>query len=302
MPAPTLLGQQSAQGVTSTVVSTTGVANGNLMLMFVSKDGGSSSTITLPAGWTQIATAVYDDPPGPSQRMVVAQRIASSEPANYTVTSTGGGAGGCNVHLLWYSGFDTTTPINVYANQNSTTGTSPIPITVPSATTTVANTALVGFGVQANGASTITFTPPAGWTLGQQQDQAWTHTVIITNTQAAAGATGVQNIASSVGGNNCAFVVAIASPSAGIANVTWPTITLNPFQDTAGGLASFPTVSMSSFSAQAGAFVTLPTITLTAAAAGASGGAVTGNVTWPTIVVYWGRVQLVGSGANFTPQ
>src|SRR5690242_15100527 len=90
-------------GGTITMTVPTGVQNGDAMVMIVADNAGASVTWTDPSGWTVLqkkgtagvgSTATW-------------WRLASSEPASYTVTATSGKMAGVIIAL---SGADSAAP------------------------------------------------------------------------------------------------------------------------------------------------------------------------------------------------
>lgn len=103
----------SASTTTHTVSVPTGVTDGMCLVMALSGDGGANSnpTITTPGGWNLLDSAIQ----GSRQVLGVYWRIAASEPASYSVTTS-------SVKAVWmmyaYSGTDTTAPFGA-AGQHS---------------------------------------------------------------------------------------------------------------------------------------------------------------------------------------
>lgn len=119
-------GGWAAASVGNIVATVPAVSSGNMMVAFIRMDSQLSGiTITTPSGWTLI-----DAPASATQSpyfMVVGAyyRIAtSSEPATYTFTgtnNTGTGSGGVG-NIRAFSGTDTVSPINSFADGVDTTG------------------------------------------------------------------------------------------------------------------------------------------------------------------------------------
>ena len=70
----------NALGPTKDVNVPAGIADGDMMLLAVVQ--AAAATVTLPAGWTE----VQNQDSGSTDGIVVAKRVASSEPASYTVS------------------------------------------------------------------------------------------------------------------------------------------------------------------------------------------------------------------------
>ena len=96
----------------------------------------SGSTVTPPAGWTQ----VLNNSSGASLQSTIFVHVAgSSEPTSYTFSSTSSAksAGG----IVAYSGVDTNNPVNASAGATGASAS----MTAPSVTTTISTTMLVSF-------------------------------------------------------------------------------------------------------------------------------------------------------------
>lgn len=157
---------------TLTISRPAGTVAGDVMIASITfgpcsaiSGGACTTTITPPAGWTQVNT-VTDQTTGAGtggfgNRLFVYRRVATgAEPANYTWSFGGplphtGAAGG----IISFSGVDTASPIVTQAGQTTPSATSH---TAPSISTgTVTNTMLVSTH-SAN--SSAAWTPPAGMT------------------------------------------------------------------------------------------------------------------------------------------
>lgn len=196
----TFRGASSAAGdrVTSlTITKPAGVVDNDVMIAAIGYDGGSSVTLTPPAGWSLVRR--IDN--GTAIGLAVYRKVALGEGASYTWTIdlTMDMFGGIQA----YAGVDTTAPIDAEAGQ-------PTPISTfhstPSITTTVANTMLVA-SFAAKGAGT--WTPPAGMT--ERYDVASNNFAAegADQVQAAAGATGVKTATSTRNGIGATDLLAL---------------------------------------------------------------------------------------------
>jgi hypothetical protein len=180
------------------------VAN-DVLLAQITVRGGTGTTITAPAGWTQVRR---DDSGTTLAQAVYVLVAGASEPASYTWTfsSSQKASGG----IAAYSGVNTATPVNAHGGQANASSAS---VTAPSITTTVANAQLVGFFGTARG---TTFTPPTGMT--EQWDTASTGGGAATRTTSegadealgAAGATGTRVATAAAAEVNIGQLVALA--------------------------------------------------------------------------------------------
>lgn len=133
-----------------------GTVDGDLLVAIVTSCATTPVGTTPPAGWTQFATFTHSA----NNIMVTGyRRIASSEPASYSWTATGGGNTCVAISMTRIVGTDPTTPINVSAT-GSGNAVSPI---APSVTTTVANCLVLIATAQRNTLDSA-YTPPSGWT------------------------------------------------------------------------------------------------------------------------------------------
>jgi hypothetical protein len=158
--AITVLADTTANSVT--INKPTGTVDGDVMLaVFLHATGTSDVSLTAPAGWTMIGSAgVNGDLNGKAW-----YKVAASEGANYTFTSTTSNDG--VIMIASYSGVDNTTPINTSAQNypSATSATCSIAVT-----TTTANCMLVMFAIADTGvAETMT------WTLSMTEFQDATY-------------------------------------------------------------------------------------------------------------------------------
>jgi len=107
-------GSNNAGGGTTIVMTVpAGVVDGDVLLMGLTVRGGTGTTITDPSGWTLIGSQE-------NSTTVLAEklywRIASSEPASYTITITSNKASGVIIAL---SGADSGTPGSSQFTQNN---------------------------------------------------------------------------------------------------------------------------------------------------------------------------------------
>jgi len=154
--APTYVNSQvSVQNTAQTTIAVSvpsGVTNGNLLLMFLNS-GQVLNTWTTPSGWTLGTT-------GTAGRGTF-WKIASSEPASYTLTQSGSSTASGTIIAYSNAVFD------VAGGLGNTAATStPLAITVAKSNSTI---------VYANGASTVasaTYTTPTGYTARASDSDA----------------------------------------------------------------------------------------------------------------------------------
>ena len=135
-----------------------GVIDGDVMVMTAAtQDSNGSTVLDPPAGWTQVRMSYL----GIGQVLYTWYKVASAEPASYTLTFPPGLFKLAVVGIVAYSGVSTSHPIDAEGGQLN--GVSPN-VTAPSITTTTATTWLVGgFAVDAVDPAP-SYTPPFGMT------------------------------------------------------------------------------------------------------------------------------------------
>tara|TARA_R110000868_G_scaffold59052_2_gene181433 strand:+ start:54 stop:713 length:660 start_codon:yes stop_codon:yes gene_type:complete len=178
----------SASSVSANLPS--GIAAGDLLVMFVSIATATGNTITTPSGWTQFLAQVT----GP--RTGAYYKVADgSEGATQSVTlSSGGNTASFNVLLIRGQGLTYT--VGAFAASDTTS-----PITNAGITPTSSGLLLGFWGIRANGTSPITVTGgPSGMSLaniasGYTGNDAMTNAVYYQDW--AATATGTREITTS---------------------------------------------------------------------------------------------------------
>lgn len=127
-----------------------GVSDGDILVMGILDDTDQGQTNLVSQGWTR-----QDSVSSSSSRLTVAYKIASSEPASYTITTAGGSQK--SAIMLCYSKSAGTWAINESVN-NSATGTS---VSTSGVTFSQAGNFVVFFG---NDDAVDVSTPPSGMT------------------------------------------------------------------------------------------------------------------------------------------
>lgn len=130
------------------------VVNGDLMVAAMEWDGGSSRTVSPPAGWTQIGSTVNN---GTDNGIAMWYKYASSEGSNYTWTKTGGNSDMSG----WITSFGNVAISTPIGNTTSGTGSS-ANHTAASLTPTAGNYMLVM--AAGNDDAVYSYTPPSGMT------------------------------------------------------------------------------------------------------------------------------------------
>jgi hypothetical protein len=172
--------QVTSAATTITINVPTGTAQNDLLIAVLTAPAGAT-TWTTPSGWSVGITASQG-------RTVFYKTASSSEPANYTFTSS---ASGTNQGYIF-------TYRNARFGVGGTVSALASPAVAPSITTT-ANNAVI-FDVVAVGGVSITFSTPTGYTsLDSDSDATSPSSNVFTKTQVAAGATGTASSTPSSG-------------------------------------------------------------------------------------------------------
>jgi hypothetical protein len=214
----------SGMSQTGYAINTTGVVDGDLLLIIANVDNGSSSVWPTPMapGFAQLAEVFFGSD---GQTYVVQWKIASSEPAQYTGSyGSGVGSSAAVIALIAVSNVNPVTPINTFLNTNGPSegdgGQSPVIATTPGVTTTVPGCAII-YAAGADwlgGGGSNSFTLPSGFTslaqLGDHGDSnwEWTSEMVGWSVQPGAGPTGTiaGTLNSSVKGIPWTAVIAVA--------------------------------------------------------------------------------------------
>ena len=169
--APVVAGYSKTSGTTASVTITkpaSGVAAGDVLLLIISTDNWAS--FTLPSGFIDIGPGAQQTTNGADgQTMEIAYKIAgSSEPANYTITITGGSLDSAET-MLHITGANPTNPIDTYWYATTPTPLAvppPLPVTVPSITPGTNYDLILWIASGDAGGSTgnYTYTDPSGMT------------------------------------------------------------------------------------------------------------------------------------------
>jgi hypothetical protein len=194
-------------GVTSMAMNApAGTQAGDVLLAMTANQGGTSRTLTPPAGWTAIPNTDLSD--GTNARIRAWYKVAGpSEPSSYTWAIGGGtnysSAGG----IMAISGANTSSPIDVAGSQLNTSGAKTL--TAPSITTTQPHTLLV-YGGAVN--QPALFTPPQLFI--EQWDRSTAATYNVATTAATSGfdpfgATGAATAFLNVGARGPAIQIAV---------------------------------------------------------------------------------------------
>lgn len=181
--------QQTANN--NLITNVAGVAENDILILRYAQDS-AGGTITWPSGFTPFT---QNDLSGPDGQTIGCawKRATASEPANYTTTSTSGGASIAQ-SLAAYSGRSTTLPPVAVLTTNTTANG---PTTFNAVLTGV--TALTGDDIDAGvmtdttGTSTSSFTPPGSYTEyadAYDSSNFWAHLTAAYRANVSAGDTG----------------------------------------------------------------------------------------------------------------
>jgi PKD repeat protein len=149
-------GQSSATGNANseTVTVPSGTGTGDAMLLFAASNAATS--LTPPAGWTQVDTIA-----GSTTTTTVWSRVATAADPGSSVTVNFGGLVHGNLQLLSYSGTDGVTPV-VASGKSS--GSSSSSVTTPTVTAPASGDWAVSYWTAKSSAVT-SWTAPAGQTV-----------------------------------------------------------------------------------------------------------------------------------------
>lgn len=220
--APSYVASSSASNTgsgttTLSVGKPTGVSEGHFLLAGIAVTGGSTPTITPPAGWTlvtrtnngtNLAVATYS------------HWVGAADPTSWTwtfgssVRATGG--------IVAWSGVDTTTPIDVSGGQTGSDTASPYRPLAPSVTTTVARTGLAGFYALANGTTFSANSMLTERVDTRNSNGSGPSLQIATGTRTTAGATGTSSATAGLGGSYAAQHVALRPSAAATYGTSYP--------------------------------------------------------------------------------
>ena len=191
------IGQNTISFVASTTLADTatssthvmnvpsGTANGDLMVLFIA--ASTTSTYNVPTGWTQAFNSISS--------CMICYRIASSEPASYTVTTS---TLACTGYIATYrnAAFDAVGAVSVIAT----------PSVAPSINVSYDNSIVLDFTV-ARFAST-TFTTPTGFSSVASESNTTSPSSALFSDPVNAGATGT--VSTTPSGGNTAFSILVA--------------------------------------------------------------------------------------------
>lgn len=193
--------------------------NGDLLIGVVASDWNTLANNTLPlASWTALTTSDYD---GGSNQMHIGlfARVASSEPANYTVTIGGGADSVAAIVRVkdWDQAAGIATAVKQIAPAVIAAGTGAMaaPSIVPAGSDDLLMTFYSVDG--ANGGGTLSWTPPSGMTeVVDRQSTTWT-SLEVASLQPAANPSGTKTAVTSPTnhGKGAACTIAIKSAAGG---------------------------------------------------------------------------------------
>lgn len=209
-----------------TLTKPTGVVDGDLLILAVGGDLAASEdiTYTVPAGFTQLLANTRSHATNAGTNLQVWYRIASSEPANYTITPSANNLTGAS--MLRIDGHDGTDPFDVSSITGFDNSTEP---KIPSITTTVNDCLIIGI-VEWDQSKTLT-TIPSGWTAQYHIDVSGLDQHCIYKTLATAGATGDAQYDVSAAAPYVSAAISVQPPqTAGGAGADWPIFTGSKFR------------------------------------------------------------------------
>lgn len=189
-------------------ISTTGIADGDLVVFIANIDNGSNDLWMLPPGFTKLYQLFYNG--GDGQTFVAGYKIvghATDEGLSYTEPYGPGVASGCAVVMvIAITGYDPTNPFDDTTMTAGVTADNPV-VLRSQVTTTRPNDRLIlaggadwlsGYGSNAQSGNT-SFDPPTNFDLVDGISDSggagftWTSQLIATRVAATAGPTGLED-------------------------------------------------------------------------------------------------------------
>lgn len=265
----TVAAVSSANGTSNyTITLPSGTTNGDLLIGIVASDWNTLANNNLPlASWTALTTSDYD---GGTNAMHVAinYRIASSEPANYTV-SIGGGADSAAA-ILRVTGHDGTPVIVQVAPTVVSAGTGAI--NAPSLTPSGADDLLICIGAVdgANGGGALTWSDTAGGLTEHvdRQSTTWTSLKVgsLANPSSPSGAKTLTPTSPTSHNNGAACTISIKSTASGATVFGTASATFGALTASASGVPTVTATVSATFGALLASASGVPTVTGTATA------------------------------------
>jgi hypothetical protein len=193
---------ETASGTSVTINVPAGTTDGDLLMLSVAS--GAASMPSSFTGWTHVLSNING---GATCQIGQFYRIASSEPASYTLS--GFTTGRITAELVRITGADTTTPLDVTPTSAAATGS----ITAGTLTTAT-DKALVFYTVGQDAATSSDFTVPSGVTLIENSTGTGKRLISAYEVQSAAGTTTSRTFTETAGPLNAgAFTTAIRPAS-----------------------------------------------------------------------------------------
>lgn len=205
---PIVASVASADGTSDYPVAVpSGTTDGDLLIGVVASDWGNFNGNSLPtASWTRLATSDFD---GGTNAIHVALyfRIASSEPATYTVGVNGGADS--VAAILRVTGAESTPTIAEVAPTTTNNG-----LDAPSITPNDVDDLLLTFHcTETSGGGSINWTPPAGMTEEiDRQSTTWT-SLLVASLADPSSPSGVKQASGVLADNGAGCTISIAAAS-----------------------------------------------------------------------------------------
>lgn len=202
---------QVNSGSSTSINLPAGVQDGDFLLLFSNET--DTITFNAAAGWTSLLVQATQTS---TRVMHIYWRVASSEPASYTVGWSASISG--QVGMVCCSGTATSSPVDVSGSNNNVSGTS---VQANTITTVTDNDLLLGvfFSVSAS-----TWTPPGGMNEDIDAQNSTRSFEAVDLLLGAHGATGNKTATSSVSAANAAALIAVKPAVGGAALLLDPLI------------------------------------------------------------------------------
>jgi hypothetical protein len=217
--------QQNTIASTSASVSIpAGVADGDVLLLFLSIDEALVESPTFPAGFTSLQTKDTSGGTADGQCLYVRYKIASGESGTYDVSWSINSLRNLFV-VAAYSGAGSGVPLSSIAS-NSTPGASPVTATASAITTTSVDNLIVNFTMSDDNGAVSGIAPPATYT--ERYDGAGganTSGEFSDVSQASIGSTGAVTSTITLSSGTACFIAAMVAlePAITTGNLAWIT-------------------------------------------------------------------------------
>ena len=224
----------SGDGARSIAVPS-GTTDGDLLVWVTAIGINTPQTLTFQSGFTALDALA---PGASTQGWDIRYRVASSEPASYTVSQANSSFFATLSFMFRVSGIGGT-PIAASATKTSETGSGPL--SIPSVTTTEADTLLIAFALQLDNTN-ATISAAGGLTELHQSTSAQQKFLVAYEAIASAGTVSGRTMTVNASGTFSKFAFLVSSGTAGSPDVT---VSASGSAVTSGNGTSTPGIAVS---------------------------------------------------------